>query len=820
MTRKAFFISRRSRYGFSLGSAAVVCLMVFSAFLGQRFLSYLDHVKISQEILRSISSISLSLERSEASYRGYVYTLDARMLKRYHVAAVSIQSEIDDLELRLEKNLEQVKTLQSFRATVKKLFAQHDETIKNVKILDRQVIAEQMFLGDLKDAREDLQNLEIEEARLLSELSDEADQFFNRGLAVVIIGMLTGIGLMIWSRRDLGKTAKSAFAQNSILNSVVENLNAGLVVVNADGSVRFSNAEFEKILGFGIDGLSLSNREQLFNCYSPISRQIIPSEGLPLARALKGESVNDMEFIIRTHHSEKDIILNASSRPIYDVNQEIIGAVAIYRDIAKRKKIEEEWSKARELALENARLKSEFLTQLSHEIRTPMNGLIAMSQLLMKSSLSQEQISYAKNIYLSSHYLMNLIQSVSDQSLVEKGTFKLNMAPFKLSECIQHIVTILEPSAENRNIQLFLDSEVESDLEVVCDSIRLQEVLFDAIETAIARTEKGFVSIKVQVLEVYDGKARFYFEIKDSGNATVKPKTETGRSKEILIKEIVRCLDAETENEFIENQGHHYSLTIDMILKVSDEKKIIKRHTQILAEKPILVAEDQAINQMVIRKYLERFGLQCHIVSDGRSAFLEATTGKYSVVLMDCKMQPIDGYEATQLIRTHEKRQGTRIPIIALTADGTTEDRKKCERVGMDDYIVKPIELEKLESTLQKWIQPVIKEEYIKKLDGYQMEGKPLLNVLAEDYFLSTPEFIDKIEMSIANEDLKQVQYFSHTLKSSSITLGLVELSQLCQKLESMTKIDPSTKIILTQIKESYRRSEPVLRKRILSRPI
>src|SRR6185369_2080362 len=107
-----------------------------------------------------------------------------------------------------------------------------------------------------------------------------------------------------------------------------------------------------------------------------------------------------------------------------------------------------------------------------------------------------------------------------------------------------------------------------------------------------------------------------------------------------------------------------------------------------------------------------------------------------------------------------------------------------------------------------------------KKLDGYQMEGKPLLNVLAEDYFDSTPGLIDKIETSLKNQDVKKVQYFAHTLKSSSITLGLVELSQLCQKLESINEIESHSKTILVQIKESYRRSEPVLRKRILTRSV
>ncbi len=279
---------------------------------------------------------------------------------------------------------------------------------------------------------------------------------------------------------------------------------------------------------------------------------------------------------------------------------------------------------------------------------------------------------------------------------------------------------------------------------------------------------------------------------------------------------MIRLLDGEVNTEINEqDKSSRYSLTFDLKLKRQDEKNIIKRHTQISSEKPILVAEDQYINQMLIRKYLERFGLTCHIVSDGRAAFLEATTGKYALCLMDCKMRPIDGYEATQLIRTHEKRLGSRIPIIAITADGSLDDRRHCEEVGMDDYLTKPIDLVNLELILQKWLRPVLKEEFIKKLDGYQIEGRPLLQVLAEEYFNSTPGLISKIEKSIDEQDIKQVQYFSHALKSASVTLGLVEIGSLLEKLEYLSEIQPASKTVLAQIKDSYKKCEPLLRNRM-----
>jgi CheY-like chemotaxis protein len=234
----------------------------------------------------------------------------------------------------------------------------------------------------------------------------------------------------------------------------------------------------------------------------------------------------------------------------------------------------------------------------------------------------------------------------------------------------------------------------------------------------------------------------------------------------------------------------------------------------IFTEKPVLVVEDQPINQIVVEKYLSRLGFKCQVVADGRAAFHEATSGRYSLVLMDCKMQPIDGYEATKLIRVHEKTGDSRIPIIALTADGSNQDRKKCEDVGMDDYITKPIDIDELKSKIHNWILPVLNGESLKKLDGYEMEGRPLVEVLAEDYFFSAPALLNQLENSIKNLDVKQVQYFSHSLKSSSITLGLNEVCFHCQKLESIEIIKDDSLGILQDIKLSFDRSESLFKKK------
>lgn len=389
-----------------------------------------------------------------------------------------------------------------------------------------------------------------------------------------------------------------------------------------------------------------------------------------------------------------------------------------------------------------------------------------------------------------------------------------NASPFSLVKMAQQLISGLDRDARKKEIRLTLDCDVNPELMTIADSVSLQEILIGILKDTISHTEKSIVLFKIKILEVFEESARFYFEVKNSG-IILKKDLAANQTQLLQYQELVQQLGGEIESEHKEALGSRYSVTLDLKINPLAEKEISKKKTRLTSDKPLLVVEDQDINQVVIRKYLEILGLSCHVVIDGHSAFIEATSGKYCLVLMDCKMQPVSGYEATQLIRYYEKKSGTRIPIVALTADGSAEDRLRCEQVGMDDYVVKPIDLDTLESVLSKWIGPALKEEYIKKLKGHFLEGRPLFHVLADDFYVSAPALISNLEKSIENKELKKVQFYSHSLKSSSLTLGLVELGALCEKLEYLKELTPLTLNDVTQIKDAFKKGEAALKSRI-----
>jgi PAS domain S-box-containing protein len=817
--QKSAFNERLTCWGFRVGSVVVIILIFFLFFLAKRFLAFWDLADDTQSVLNKITSISLEIERSEAGYRGYLLSLDGYYLRRYHLAAESVHKDLKDLEEDLDGVAYQAESILKLKKGITDLYNSHDEILRDHDKLSQQAVLKKFLSMDLKNIRDAMENIELAEKQNLSDKKKNLDFLINSGIVVLVLGTMMSLALMIWSRRALARTAREAFTQNSLLNSIIENLTEGLIVVDKDGETLYFNSPLQKILGFPIDGVSLSSRKSFLTCYDPVTRRELSAEELPLAQALAGKTVSEFELIGKSFPTGREILLGISSRPILDSQGEIVGAMAIYEDISKRKHLEEEWQRAHDAALETSRLKSDFLAQMGHDIRTPMNGVMGMANVLSRTQLTAEQKTYVHNIEVSAHYLLSMIQNVMDQALLEKDQLKIEHSPFKLIELIEQTIALLKPMASEKHVQILVDSNLDQDLEVVSDSLRLQQVLLEPIQKGIKSVEQGFVSLKIRTLELFDGHARIHFEIKSSGSFLAFRDNFSNHLKSRLFQKTVDLLGGQFEFETYQNFGSRSSLTFDFQLLEGKPHQLQKAKNAGFKAKPVLVAEDQMINQMVIKKYLERLGLELKLVVDGQAAYEEVKTGRYSVVLMDCKMQPVDGYEATKMIRDYEKETGSlHTAIIALTADGTVEDRQKCEMVGMDDYIVKPIDLDKLQNLLQKWIKPVLKEEFLQKLEGYQLEGRPLIEVLTEDYFATAPEILSKLKLAVQNQDLKNTHYLAHTLKSTSITLGLVDLSHLCERIEKVPQIDQGVAKMLDDIQTAYEKGTDLLKHRVFSK--
>jgi len=417
---------------------------------------------------------------------------------------------------------------------------------------------------------------------------------------------------------------------------------------------------------------------------------------------------------------DKDVWFLTSILPYKNANGDTEGIIVSSQDITERKNYEIHLKRANDLAKKSLNIKNEFLANVSHELRTPLHGIIGSSEMLKQMILDQESLQLVQIIEQSGKTLLSQVDDILFFSKKEISNLKLQQLLFNPKELIDELLDKYRPQLLARGVELrsFMDHDIPN--VVSGDMAKLEQILDIMLSNSVKFTEKGFIHIVSKLVGMEKGQAKIQFDIIDTGigiKKSFQPKifmpfaaadmslekkyagSGLGLSK---AKQILELLHGAFGFESEHHKGSKFWFTLSFQL---NDSKDAKKLSEVSAKDiPVLLVEDNLINQKIAFFTLKKMGFQVDTTENGQEAVDKFSKKEYGLVLMDIQMPIMNGFDATEKIRMIEKKEN-RTPslIIALSANVVASDIQRCFEVGMNEFVSKPFSLTKLKEKIRNY---------------------------------------------------------------------------------------------------------------------
>lgn len=523
------------------------------------------------------------------------------------------------------------------------------------------------------------------------------------------------------AKEEIEQATEQITQQSAVLNSVLVGMSDGVIVADLEGNFLHFNPAAEQILGMRDEDAPPESWSETYGLYADDSNTPYPSEQLPLARAIRGESVDLEQLRIVRSDTGEQIWIEISARPLINADNVHCGGVVVFRDVTERRRILQENARAREQAERANRAKSEFLSRMSHELRTPMNSILGFGQLLQMEDLSEDQEDSVNQIVSAGSHLLKLINEVLDISRIEAGRLSISKEPVDVIDVVKEVTSLLQPLANQNKIRMILP-DFNAEAYAIADHQRLLQVILNLITNAIKyNVENGTVEV-----EVTSSSENLRLRVRDTGIG-ISPE------KEALIFTPFERLGAEQTS--VEGTGLGLALSQRLTeamggqiglepcengtcfyveLPAAESPLRLLEHSgfqEVAQSQPtgnrstILLIEDNPANVKLVEKILRAHpDYELHVAMCGYDGLDSAKSIMPDLILLDLDLPDIHGREVLHLLR--QDAALATIPVIVVSADATPSQVEQLLGDGAKAYLTKPLDVKRFVEVLSDTCNP------------------------------------------------------------------------------------------------------------------
>lgn len=598
--------------------------------------------------------------------------------------------------------------------------------------------------------------------------------------------------------------------QEEKYRNIIANMNLGLIEVDNDEIVRYANQSFCNVSGFELDEIIGKNPSQLF-VQGEANLEFIQEQ-----IELREKGISSVyQLPIKNKRGELRWWA-ISGAPNYDDHGNLLGSIGIHLDITDQKRLEEDLKQEKSKAIEASKAKEVFLANMSHEIRTPLNAIIGFLRELKRLDLTTTQNQFVENSFNAAQHLLSIINNILDISKIESGEMSLDNTIFSLKECINNVISILQPKARQKKIML--KGRFSEDLfsEFKADALKIKQILYNIIGNSLKFTNIGEINLECNVVKDFPDHQYLEIRIKDTGigmseeyvkqifkkfnqeDSSISRKYGGTGLGMAITRELIYLMKGEIKIKSEKNVGTEISIFLDMKKsreKVSSKSIEIKEHISIEGTKVLLV-EDNELNQLVAENSLTHFGCEVTKADNGKMAVDILSKNRFDIILMDIQMPELDGIEATKILR---KDFRLTTPIVALTANAFKTEIDNCISAGMNSYITKPFDEDELLKIIYKNIKMQNNsgtgnpetEKVLYDLTNIQALSRgndEFIQKMLSIFISQTQQTIPMVEKAFEEKNYAEISRLIHRIKPSIEGVGIFSIKEIVKELEIKSK--------------------------------